>query len=221
MALRDFITERRVVTHSGRRFVVTKPSCEAVTLALSRLGGTILACRGAFIKSPHLFTGDLVATFLPFFSDTPALAEVLASCVNLHGGAPGETEAALEEDSALREKIVRALVEVSDLGRIVSLLDLDDLARKLTSEPETGAPGEIPEPGKSGPSPMELLCVGLAERYGCSPFGVMGWPYEAVMSIAVEILPMLQPRSPDHSERIFGKTRAEWEADGVILDVEH
>lgn len=211
MPLRDFLGERRVVVSHGRRFSVRTPTVRTVAAALSAFGAEILGCRMAYLKAPELFGPDPVMAAWPFFADPDRLAPVLATCVELHGGAPGEMEEVLRTEQYLAAHLLRAAVEICDIGRIVKLLDLDPLLPDEQDNPKTqSAPVEPPKC-----SAMELLATGLAERFHVDPFTVWEWPYEAVMSLARDILPTLYP--PAEGEKIFGRTRAEWAAAGVTL----
>ncbi|HET6373008.1 MAG TPA: hypothetical protein VFG76_06860 [Candidatus Polarisedimenticolia bacterium] len=214
MALRDFIGERRTVVWAGRRFTVRKPTCKTVTLALSYFGREIIGCRGAYLKQPEIFTDPFSACF-PFFTETPGIALVLASCVELHGAAPGELEELLGADRALCAELIRAVMGISDLGRIITLMDLDEAALEALEPGEQRETTAEADEDSSGPSPMELLAVGMAERFHCTPFDVMGWPYEAVISMAIEVLPALHPGQK--GEDVFGLSADEWAKQGVVL----
>jgi hypothetical protein len=188
-----------------------------VAAALSCFGAQIVGCRLAYLKAPQLFEPDPLRAAFLHFADPARLAPVLATCTDLHGGAPGECEEAIAADVGLALELVRAAVSLSDVGRIIAGLDIDRIIEQMDEEAPAGAaaaPGEANAARQV--SAMELLATGLAERFHVDPFAPWGWPYEAVLSLAKDILPALYPRPAD-AEKIFGLTADEWAARGVTL----
>ncbi|HEY3175679.1 MAG TPA: hypothetical protein VGK94_07955 [Candidatus Polarisedimenticolia bacterium] len=221
MALRDFIVRRRFVQHADRRYTVTAPTVETIAVALYEFGAEMTGCRMAWQNAPELFTPDAVAACMPFFLDDERLAQVLATCVQLDGGSPGQLEACLRQDRPLMVMLLRAGLELADVDRLVGFMGLDlyleSLKAKDAGEDAAAAIGEPPRQDvrPSGPSGFEMLIVGVAERFHVEPASVMKWPAELFISVTHEILPALHPKpeGPD----VFGQTADEWAADGVTL----
>jgi len=218
--LRDFLRERRIVLIAGLRFVCRKPTVETIATLLSLYGGEVLGCRLAFKTAPGLFASDPVATTMLHFGDAERTAAVLATCVDLVGDhriRAGELEHRLIEEPAIAMKLIEAILEICDAERIIAGMDLDkilDMMGSLKPEPEVEESDAPPKPQVSA---IEIVCAGLAERFSTTPFEVMSWPYESILSLTGAVLPALHP-TPGDDEKIYGRTRAEWEADGVTLN---
>ena len=212
MALRAFLGERRFVKWAGRRFTVSPPTVRTVAAALSVYGAEIVGCRLAYLGKPDLYAAGALDACLPMFNDGPRTAYVLATCCELHGGAPGELEELVAVDRRLAGDLIRAVADLCDLDCIIQGLDMDGIAQqqKRDSDEESHKGGNY-----EGPSAMELLCTGLAEAFSVDPMVPWGWPFEAGLALSKEILPALHPIKDD--EDVYGLTAAEWAREGVKL----
>jgi hypothetical protein len=96
------------------------------------------------------------------------------------------------------------------VGRIIAGLDIDRIVAEMDEEPHDAAAAPAGE-ATAAPavSAMEMLATGLAERFHVDPFAPWGWPYEAVLALAKDILPALYP-APQQGEKIYGRTSEEW-----------
>jgi len=222
MALRDFIVRRRFVHHADRRFTVTAPTVETIAVALYEFGAEMSGCRMAWLNAPELFKPDAVAACLPFFREGSKLAQVLATCVTLEGGSHGQLDTLLRSDRQLGVMLISAGLELVDVERLIRFMGTDQYIEDLKARNTAAAAGKalerppMEDVEPSGPSALELLITGLAERFHVEPAAVMKWPAELLISIAEEILPVLHPRSAGGND-IFGQTAEEWAADGVTL----
>lgn len=176
--LRDFCARTRVVTFEGRRFVCRPPSVRTIATLLDVLGAEIWA----LAKSYHVdgvregFEPDAV---LGVLLGGARGAAVLATCVDLHAGAPGELEEIAARSDELQRELAVAVLELCDWRRILDDLSLDVAAR--------ATPGAVAG-GDDVVSEQELLLCALAERFGCAPHAVAEWPYEAFLTAGVALL---------------------------------
>lgn len=213
--LRDFIGERRLVEHAGRRYLVSPPTVETVVAALCACGAQLAGVRLAWKKAPEAFAVNPVAACLPFFADEQAVAAVLVTCVEMDDGTRGQLEIALRTDRKLVEALIREGIAMSDVDSLVAFMGLDDYLESLEGRTagDTTADDDV---SPDGPSALELLIVGIAERFHVEPLAVMRWPAGMFIAIAEKILPALYPAP--RGQEIGGLTEAEWAAQGVTLN---
>lgn len=159
MAIRDFIGERRSLDIGGRRFVVRRPSITTVVLVLELYRTEIGLCLDASQDCPELWGEDPLRNVLRVLltDGDPRLEEILPTFVS----GPDDPSS-----WPARELIIASLA-ASDLDRIVEALNL----------------GSEPSEEEAGPFSLEHNVISLAERFHCSPFDVMGWPFESYLSI--------------------------------------
>lgn len=184
MALRDYIPEQAAVRHGARLFACTKPTVATVLLASSLLQREILATYKGTQALP--LPDDPVGHLLPIFSGS-RLTTVLATCVTLHGGQPGDLEEALQED-ALTVSIIKAIMQICDLPRIIKSLDLEEASKEISLTEQPPDPEEV--------SGMEMMIILLAEKYHTTPLAVMQWPYEAFLSL-MESAPKIKDKAKE------------------------
>lgn len=219
--MQSLMDGRTVVTHGGRRFVCRAPSCRTVILALSHFSLQILGARLTFRKNPAAFAGlsaqmraGLVLREIPAES-WPAVGQVLESCCELYGGAPGEIEELLaaEGGRTLASELIAGVAALCDVGRLVEACELDKRVEELESDEE------LPEAtaGDDGPLPMEIIVTRIAERFGQAPHQVMEWPYVEVIDLCESILPAIAKAGKPRGPEIFGLTTEEWGKEGVTL----
>ncbi len=205
--LRDFIRERRVVVHDGRRFLVRKPTVETVSLAMLHFGGLLAGCRLAWRKLEANRDKDQVDLFLSLFLGSSGLVGTLESCTEPvegladalagHGGA------------ALAEQIVRAALSMVDVGVLIEFTGLDRIVD------DAQAVEENPDEDDDAPSSMEILIAGVAKHFSMDPLDIMGWPCELLVTMAEKVIPAMNPGPPDPMH--LGKSRKEWEKLGVTI----
>lgn len=173
------------------------PTVETVHRLTLRFGNELTAAAASvyqFGKSPG---NDPIATFLPWFiMDGERLAFVLSSCVDLHGGAPGEFEEmiAAETQRQLRADLARAVLSlVVDLPRVVKSLELEDAVAGMDAP--AAAP---PDTELEGPNNYLLALAIVAQCFSVgNPADIMAWGYEAFLEISEEIVPHLLPKPPE------------------------
>jgi len=215
--IRSLMHEHTVVVHAGRRFVCRKPTCSTVTLALGSFGAEILGFRRVYRQSQAVFDAvDAIPLALRHIKNLPRLASVLATCCELHDGAPGELEELLAGRGGrmLAGELIAGILSLCDLERLIAATEMDRLVDELEKEP---APGPAVARETDGPSAMELLAASLGERFGVAPHEVMTWPYLEVIDLAERILPALARIRRGKGPEVFGLSAEEWEDEGVTL----
>jgi len=214
--IRSLMHEHTVVVHAGRRFVCRKPTCETVILALGSFGVELLGLRRVYRQTPAVFEIEPVALALRHIKNLPRLASVLATCCELHGGAPGELVELLAGRGGrmLAGELIAGILSLCDLERLIAATEMDRLVDELEKEP---APGPAVARETDGPSAMELLAASLGERFGTAPHEVMTWPYLEVIDLAERILPALARMRRGKGPEVFGLSAEEWEDEGVTL----
>lgn len=191
MAPRDFLNERRIVVHNGRRFSVRKPTVETVLRLTMNFGIELASIHKSWLGSGGL-GADPVSVILPFLhrSNPQALAETIASFVDMSEDHDGQTQELIEGSPELRGLVVRAALTICNPARIAKEMNLDKI-----SEAVSGLGKEDEDDATTGgPSPVEVGIAVIADHYkgaGLTPFDVMRWPYEAMLSLLDEILPFL------------------------------
>lgn len=177
-------TERRVVTHAGRRFVVSAPTVETVLTALRVYAAEIVILRREYLKdalTPDVWL-DVAAKML--LAKGRASAEVLETCCALWEGGPGQLEEIAQSDPALRENLARAVLDLCNPEAIVNRLSWAVIDAALS-----GAKEQAEDDGEDGPSAIDVLVVSVALALHQPPAAVMGWPYEMVCDLFETIIP--------------------------------
>ena len=154
---------------------------------------------------------QIIALMLRHLNNRARLAQVLSTCCELHGGAPGELEELIEGEGgrSLAVLLVEGVLWTCDLSRIIEAAELDARVAEMEKE-RTTAPQETETPSEV--SAMEIIAAILAERFSCAPHEVMTWPYEEAIDLIERVIPaidkMRHPERPD----VFGMTEDEWVA---------
>ena len=164
MSATAFVPGRRVVQRGDRRFVCGPPTLGTVVRLSALFGQELDAAMEAY------GSGDEVATSSAFVRFTRAggpAAAVLSTCCDLEGGSPEDLEAAVSADGALAAVLALAVLELANLGAIKDRLS------------ETSGRSGAPDP--DAPDSWSFSACLLGEWFGCSPFDVFGWPFEAVL----------------------------------------
>lgn len=184
MAFENFVDQRQVVDHRGRRFVCRPPTVEAVMRFMDLFGTEIRATVQAFklAGTPE----DPLEDILPIYvrKGDGRAASVLASCVSVAGLACDQVEQLLADDQRLTVSCAGAVLGLSDLRRVVTSLRLD----KVVAASEAASDRDDDE----GPTSLELSIVKCAQAMGChDPAEVSRWSYERFLS-ACDAIALLQ-----------------------------
>jgi len=214
MALRSLMGGNTVVLHEGGRYVCRPPTCETVLLAMEHFGAELLGCRMAYRSNAAVYATVPIQVVLSTINDARRLAQILATCCELHGGAPGEIADRLAGKGGreLAAKLIAGVLAVCDLGHLIEATELDRQVDEIEKQP-----AEASTPTQDGPAAMEILAAMLGERFGIAPHEVMAWPYLAVIDLAEGILPALEKMRRPRGPEVFGLSAEEWEDEGVTL----
>ena len=191
MAARDFIRERRTVTVKGRRFVVSKPTVETVIVAMVRLGVDFASIRRSLLDAGDRISDPRPAVLSFLLADAVQVgkvADVLSTCAAVDGLDREAVRDVIAADVDAARALIAAVLTLCDANRIAAQMNLEAVAAALEAKASD-------EPESAGPSAVEFAIAVVAENYkaaGVTPFDVMGWPYEAVLTLVDELLPALR-----------------------------
>lgn len=129
-----------------------------------------------FAQDQATVTVDLA---LPYFlADLVRLGRLLESCVQVHQGGAGEVEEAVAGSAELARRLCLGVLEICDLSRIVSSLNLDQALEEAEAD-------EAPEPASGDELDVQVMGVAtLARAFGAAPHEVMTWPYQEFLELA-------------------------------------
>ncbi len=160
--IRDFDASRRVVLAGGRRFVCRPPTVRTVDRAMAMFEPEILALHAAAREVP-LTAGEV----LRVVAGDRRMAEVLDTCVEVWGGAPGELVELTGGNRELQVELAQAVLELCNPGWICATLHLDDVLE---------APDEVPAVTDE-PTTQDAVVCRIAAAFGRPPHEVIDWPY--------------------------------------------
>lgn len=171
--LADFIRRQSIVIAGGRRFVVRPPSGATVLTALyhyeHEIGALVSGIQKVRAENPDA-PPVTVADVARYLAGGARGAAVLATCCEMWGAAPGETEEALARDDAAQVEVAVAcaslLTDASRVGAAIAAMF-------------GGAPGVESD----GPSDGEVKVYLVAREFGVTPQDVLDWPYETLLSV--------------------------------------
>lgn len=183
-------TERRVVVHAGRRFVVTAPTVQTVLTAVRVFASEMVVLRKEYLKEPLTPDVWIEVSAKMLTAKGKAASEVLGTCCALWQGAPGDLEELAGADISLRDALARAMLSICDPAAIMANMswdDIDDAISGTPAEPEAA-------PADDGPTALDILVTTVALAFHQPPGAVMGWPYEAVTALFDSIIPACHAR---------------------------
>jgi hypothetical protein len=99
-------------------------------------------------------------------------AALLATCVRSPGVSIGDE---LADQPETQQALARAVCRLCDIRRIIRSLNLRETTARDVTRLE-------PEPGEPQPSALDQAVAMLARLYGGSPWSIMRWPYEALLT---------------------------------------
>lgn len=112
--LADWLRQETVIVEGGRRFVCRPPTVRTITLALSAFAPLIRMLARQWAESDTPWDEAATERLLAVMGKDPQSTAILASCVTLHGAAPGDFEEAVRSNDALRCALFLACAKLID-----------------------------------------------------------------------------------------------------------
>lgn len=184
-----YLPRQRVITDGGRRLVCRPPSVHTVALALHVWQTRIAALLSDLHPETHPSEVELVGLFL---GDERAAA-VLATCCELHGAVPGETEEYLRGRADMQARAALAVLELCDPASIVRALGFGS------------DPSQAPEPERSreiAPDAESSYYLAVARAYHVSPLALADWPYDAFLAAGLALAGDSDATEVDRAEQL-------------------
>ncbi|HOC17122.1 MAG TPA: hypothetical protein PKK95_02585 [Vicinamibacterales bacterium] len=160
----DFDSGRRVVLAGGRRYLCRPPTVRTVDRVLTLFLTEVSAL--------HAAAADVSLTpeeILRVLSGDRRLAEVLDTCVELWGAAPGELVELLADNRDLQVELALAVVGLCDAAWIWSTLHLAEALEAQEQAPI----------GPEDATTQDAVLCRIAAAFGRPPHELLDWPYGA------------------------------------------
>lgn len=195
-----------VVSHHGRRFLVSPPTLGTVILANALFPHEVAGFAKVAVKSPAVLQGGpvefrgILGDLLKDTSDGRA-GEVLETCCEQIGGHRGDVLTQVSEDPTLAVALGTAVLSLCDVPRCFKGAGWDKLGKLSIEELEATRPAGWVDPSENQ-TPMGL--VTLSQEHSCSPMDVAAWPFEVVLMVN-EVRAILADPSARESIAAAGK----------------
>lgn len=210
MAIRNFITERRLVTANGRRFVCGPPTLGAVVRFLALFAPEIMSAWKVSRETDEEVASEVwIDLFLE--GDQDRVAEVLTCCVDLLDGDTFQAFALIAEDRKLAKKLTIQILDLCDPARIFRSFNVGAVAPPTVSA----------SPHEPNFTMQEIVIVKMCASFGVLPAQVESMPYEQFLDTG-EILGLLEDtESDDPKTRGNVSRRLAWmdgtEIPGIVM----
>lgn len=197
----------RVVTHDGRRFIVSAPTLGTLVLASGLFPNEISAFAHLAITNPAMLQGDhaynvkTLGTLLGDTSDGRA-GEVLETCVRAVGGDHGDVIAATTLSPGLAAVLGAAVLSLCDVPRCFAGAGWDKVGKLPVEAPARSQQSDDWVDPADGS--FERAIVAMCERFGWTLRQAMEMPFECVLMVndAVAVIddPEARKRASDAAQ---------------------
>lgn len=162
MALYHLIAKRKTVTIESLRFDIRSPTVATIRAVILLYYPLIQLIRKHWKSEDELPSSIRNSARAAVYDDKAKARAVLETCVD--GPLPNLSTGGLDD-------LVSYLLDICDLERIAAGVTM----------PDTEGEEESAEPEDSGPSGHSINIVKMARIFGCAPFEIMEWPFEAFL----------------------------------------
>ena len=177
--LSNFIRKKHTVSWDAQhKFICTPPTYQTVLAFVDRFATKIYGVHEASKRDPSMTTRETLVTF---FAAEELIGEVLETCVELHGGCPGDVIDCCKAHPLLIIKLMNGVLATCNIDNIIKAMDL-----KVAFEPKERDPMEF---GADAP-PVQMYGIkDLSFEYKVPPHVIMEeWPFEQIVALS-QLLP--------------------------------